>query len=99
MKPVSEYRDRIQFVVRLTQEDYEKFKIKAHADQLSFQRITETLVLEYLRDNRHVMKILAPLERSKPNRRRVVTDDDARRITDLLERESPLQDIVVTKEP
>src|SRR3982750_3705929 len=95
MKPVAEYRDRVQLIIRLPYDDFQKLKTKTHADQLKTQHLMHKLITEYLRDNRHIMKMLEPIERMKDTRRRI-KDNEMRQIEDQIELESPLQDIVIS---
>ncbi len=95
MKPIAEYRDKTQVIIRIPFDDYQKMKAKMHADQLKFQHIMHKLIIEYLRDNRHIMKMLEPLERVKSVRNRI-KESEMRQLQDQLALESPLQDIVIS---
>jgi len=99
MRPVAEYNDRVQLVFRLSYDDHSKLSVKLKADDLSLQNVAEKLIQEYLRDNRTIMRILAPLEGEKVKRRTVLSASDREKLLAQNELESPLQDVVIQHDP
>lgn len=94
MRPVSGAEWR-QLITRFQPGDFERLKIKAHADQLTMQSIVEELVRAYIRNDKYIMKLLEPFEKVKRKKSSAITDGEQRKIIEQLERESPLQDIVI----
>lgn len=87
-------KDKIQCPIRLYESDYKKIKEKAVLDRLNFQKIAELLLLEYLKGNKEIQKVVTKYaeERSTKKRRGALDEMEAKELLRLIEEEhSPLR--------
>jgi len=87
-------REKKQCQIRFYADEFEKIQEKAKLDGLSYQQLGDVLFSAYLRDNKHVRKLVDKFVESKNKKDRKFRLDDIERneLLRLIEEEhSPLR--------
>lgn len=84
------YSEKIQCQFRLLPSDYEKIKELAKEYGLTFQKVSEILVLNFMRGNKDAINIIQKYAEQKKERKGKTFDDTERSsILDKIEKEGP----------
>lgn len=68
--------NRVQTPIRLYESDYKRIKDKVVQDKLTFQKLVEVLLLEYVKGNKEMQKIVNKFaDENNAKKRRYVLDD------------------------
>ena len=87
-------REKLQCPVRLSKADYEKIRELAAQQGLSYQKVAEILLLNYMRGNKQISLIVEKYaEQRKSKKGRTFDDTERGQILEELENVSPLKNL------